>query len=76
MNTNMRKDPQFKKYYRKHHKCLKLAGLQPKTVDAYSRAIRRIGNYFDCRIDNLTIPFSGKFFAKTLYLTVLSISGV
>jgi site-specific recombinase XerD len=54
MNTNMPNDPQFKKCYRKHQKCLKLAGLQPKTVEAYSRAIRRIGNYFDCRIDNLT----------------------
>jgi site-specific recombinase XerD len=54
MNTNMPNDPQFKKYYRKHQKFLKLAGLQPKTVEAYSRAIRRIGNYFDCRIDNLT----------------------
>jgi len=54
MNTNMPNDPQFKKYYRKHQKCLKLAGLQPKTVEAYCRAIRRIGNYFDCRIDNLT----------------------
>ncbi len=54
MNTNMPNDPQFKKYYGKHQKCLKLAGLQPKTVEAYSRAIRRIGNYFDSGIDNLT----------------------
>lgn len=54
MNTNMPKDPQFKEYYHKHLKCLKLTGMQPKTIDAYSRAIRRIGNYFNCRIDNLT----------------------
>jgi integrase len=54
MNTNMPNDPQFKKYYRKHQKFLKLAGLQPKTVEAYSRAIRRIGNYFDCKVDNMT----------------------
>ena len=53
MNTNMPNDPKFKKYYRKHQKCLKLAGLQPKTVEAFSRAIRRIGNYFNGRIDNL-----------------------
>jgi hypothetical protein len=33
---------------------LNLAGLQPKTIEAYSRAIRRISNYFDCRIENLT----------------------
>ena len=54
MNTNMPNDPKFNDYYRKHLKYLKLAGMQPKTVEAYSRAIRRIGNYFDSRIDNLT----------------------
>jgi integrase/recombinase XerD len=54
MNINMPNDPQFNKYYQRHLKCLKLNGLQPKTIEAYSRAIRRIGNYFDCRIDNLT----------------------
>jgi len=54
MNINMPDDPQFNKYYRKHLKYLKLGGLQPKTIEAYSRAIRRIGNYFDSRIDKLT----------------------
>lgn len=54
MNINMSNDPQFNKYYQKHLKCLKLGGLQPKTIEAYSRAIRRIGNYFDCRINNLS----------------------
>jgi integrase len=54
MNTNMPHDPQFEKYYRKHEQCLKLAGLQPKTIEAYTRAIRRIGNYFDCRIEDLS----------------------
>jgi len=54
MNINMPTDPQFNKYYQKQQKCLRLAGFQPKTIEAYSRAIRRIGNYFDCRIDNLS----------------------
>jgi site-specific recombinase XerD len=54
MNCNMPTDPQFDSYYRKHLKCLKLNGLQPKTIEAYCRAMRRIGNYFDCRIDNLS----------------------
>ncbi len=54
MNINMPNDPKFKKFYQKHIKCLRLNGKQPKTIEAYSRAIRRIGNYFDCRIDNLT----------------------
>ena len=54
MNTSLPNNPQFNKYYEKHGKYLRLKGLQPKTIEAYSRAIRRIGNYFDCRIDNLT----------------------
>jgi site-specific recombinase XerD len=33
---------------------LKLKGLQPKTIDAYARAIRRIGEYCDGRIDCLS----------------------
>ncbi|MCQ4323115.1 phage integrase N-terminal SAM-like domain-containing protein [Pseudomonas stutzeri] len=28
--------------------------MQPKTIDAYARAIRRIGAYFDGRIDSLS----------------------
>ena len=40
--------------YQTHLKHLKLQGLQPKTIDAYSRAIRRMGDYFDREIDDLT----------------------
>ncbi len=54
MNINTPTDPKFNKYYRKHIQCLKLAGMQQKTIEAYSRAIRRIDNYFDCQIYNLT----------------------
>ena len=54
MNIETPNDPQFNRYYTKHCKYLKLRGLQPKTIEAYSRAIRRISNYFDCKIDNLT----------------------
>jgi site-specific recombinase XerD len=54
MNTNLPNNPQFSKLYIKHRKYLRIKGLQPKTIDAYSRAIRRIGNYFDCRLENLT----------------------
>ena len=66
MNTNIPNDPQFNKYYQKHRKCLRLAGLQPKTIEAYSRAIRRIGNYFDCRIDNLTSDQLLDYFSELL----------
>src|SRR3990167_10878385 len=40
--------------YQAHLKHLKLKGLQPKTIDAYSRAIRRIGKRFNQDIDNLS----------------------
>jgi hypothetical protein len=46
MYTTMPEDSRFQRFYRKHQKCLKLAGMQPKTIEAYSRALRRIGNYF------------------------------
>jgi site-specific recombinase XerD len=35
-------------------KHLKLKGLQPKTIEGYSRTIRRIGARFDHQIDSLT----------------------
>jgi site-specific recombinase XerD len=54
MNCKMPSDPQFSAHYQKHLKCLKLNGLQPKTVEAYSRALRRIGNYFDGEIADLS----------------------
>jgi integrase/recombinase XerD len=44
----------FKRDYKKHLQHLKLKGLQPKTIEAYSRAIRRIGKYFDDEIKDLS----------------------
>lgn len=44
----------FNKNYQTHLKHLRLKGLQPKTIEAYSRAIRRIGEYFDHRINDLS----------------------
>jgi len=44
----------FKHYYAQHCKQLVLKGLQPKTVEAYSRAIRRIGHYFNYRMETLS----------------------
>ena len=44
----------FDSYYDLHCKHLMLKGLMPKTIEAYSRAIRRIGEYFDYRLDDLT----------------------
>ena len=44
----------FDQHYQTHLKHLKLKGLQPKTIDAYSRAIRHMGAYFDYSINNLS----------------------
>ena len=44
----------FDAYYQQHCKHLKLKGLRPKTIEAYSRALRRIGAYFNDRIDDFT----------------------
>nr|WP_041354520.1 site-specific integrase [Nitrosococcus halophilus] len=44
----------FKRHYQTHLKHLKLKGLQPKTIEAYARAIRRIGVYFDHQIEDLS----------------------
>ena len=46
--------PKFNAYYATHCKHLKLMGLQPKTIEAYARAIRRIGESFDGEIDQLS----------------------
>lgn len=44
----------FDRQYQTHLKHLKLKGLQPKTIDAYARAIRRMGAYFSHQIDDLS----------------------
>ena len=44
----------FDRNYQLHLQHLKLKGLQPKTIEAYSRAIRRIGKRFDHQIDDLS----------------------
>ena len=45
----------FNKLYERHLRLLKLQGKSEKTIDAYSRAVRRIRNYFDCNPDQLTL---------------------
>lgn len=52
MKTSSASD--FKKNYQRHLQHLRMKGLQPKTISAYSRAIRRIGAYFDHEITNLS----------------------
>jgi site-specific recombinase XerD len=56
----------FKQHYQIHLKHLKLKGLQPKTIEAYARAIRRIGDYFDHRIGDLSEPQLTDYFTDLL----------
>jgi len=50
----------------KHLKHLKRKGLQPKTIVAYSRAIRRIGVHFDHQIDSLTEAQLTDYFSELI----------
>jgi site-specific recombinase XerD len=56
----------FKRQYEAHLKHLRLKGLQPKTIEAYARAIRRIGAYFDYRIDDLSEAQLTEYFCDLL----------
>jgi site-specific recombinase XerD len=56
----------FKRNYARHLQHLKLKGLQPKTIDAYARAIRRIGARFDHQIDSLSEQQLTDFFTELL----------
>ena len=56
----------FDSQYQTHLKHLKLKGLQPKTIEAYARAIRRIGARFDHRIDRLSEPQLTDYFIELL----------
>ncbi len=57
---------EFKRNYQTHLKRLKLKGLQPKTIDAYSRSIRRIGAYFDHQINELSEQQLTEYFTDLL----------
>ena len=59
-------DPAFERRYASHLKHLKLQGLQHKTVDAYARAIRCIGEHFYWQIDNLDANQLTDYFASRI----------
>jgi site-specific recombinase XerD len=56
----------FDRQYQRHLKHLKLKGLQPKTIEAYARAIRRIGKHFEGRIDDLTEAQLADYFTELI----------
>lgn len=43
---NATSSAQFDQQFQRHLKHLKLKGMRPKTIEAYARAIRRIGERF------------------------------
>jgi len=51
---NQAETNRFNELYQSHLRLLKLKGKSQKTIDAYSRAVRRISEYFDCCPDQLT----------------------
>ena len=59
-------ETEFKQNYQMHFKPLKLKGLQPKTIEAYSRAMRRIGAYFDYHINDLSESQLTDYFSDLL----------
>ena len=54
------------KLYQRHQKLLKLQGKSEKTIAAYSRAVRRIRDYFDCCPDKLTLEQLENYFAELM----------
>ena len=56
----------FKRLYASLEKHLRLKGLRPKTIEAYARAIRRIGDYFDHDIEDLSEQQLTEYFTDLL----------
>jgi len=52
----------FNTLYQQHLINLRLQGKRPTTIDAYSRAVRRIGDFFDCPPDTLTTQHLKQYF--------------
>ena len=74
-------EPTFKQLYESHLKHLQLKGLQPKTIEAYARAIRRIGAYFDEDIldlseDQLLAYFSDRLESSSWSTVKLDLYGL
>jgi integrase len=57
---------EFDQRYQAHLRHLKLKGLQPKTIEAYARGIRRLGEYFEHQIDALSGEQLTRYFSDLL----------
>ncbi len=56
----------FDNLYRQNSTALKRQGLQPKTIDGYSRALRRITEFHDTPPDRLTIEDLKQYFSALI----------
>ena len=61
---NQTETNRFNELYQHHLRLLKLQGKSQKTIDAYSRAVRRISEYFDSCPDQLTLEQRELYFAQ------------
>jgi len=60
---NKKETARFNDLYERHLTLLKLQGKSEKTIEAYSRAVRRISEHFDCCPDQLTPDQLEKYFS-------------
>jgi len=56
----------FAQNYERLHKRLRLRGMQPKTIEAYSHGVRRAAAHFDYQIDALSKDQLTDYFAQIL----------
>ena len=59
---NQAETNRFNQLYQHHLRLLKLQGKSQKTIDAYSRAVRRISEFFDRCPDRLTLQQRENYF--------------
>lgn len=61
---NQAETNRFNELYQRHLRLLKLQGKSAKTIDAYSRAVRRIRDHFGCCPDKLTLEQREHYFSE------------
>ncbi len=61
---NQAETNRFNELYQRHLRSLKLQGKSKKTIDAYSRAVRRISEHFDCCPDQLSLEQREQYFSE------------
>jgi hypothetical protein len=66
MNMNAKEQARFDQQYRQMEQTLKLQGKRPKTIEAYSRAVRRIATYFNRCPDDLTVTELRAYFGELI----------